>query len=112
MVVRGQTVGSIAQGLGQALYEGAPYDADGTPPAQTLFDYLVPTAAEIPPLLIEETQTANPNQPFGAKGAGEAGCIGVPPAVLNAVADALGRVGDRLQLPATPEHVWSVLNDQ
>ena len=54
--------------------------------------------------MLEETETPNPNQPFGAKGAGEAGCIGVPPAVLNAVADALGLVdGDELQLPATPD---------
>jgi aerobic carbon-monoxide dehydrogenase large subunit len=110
MVVEGQTIGSIAQGLGQALYESAPYDPDGRPPARTLLDYLIPTAAEMPPLTLEETQTPNPNQPFGAKGAGEAGCIGVPPAVLNAVADALGRDDERLQLPATPETVWELLH--
>lgn len=107
LVVQGQTQGSIAQGLGQALYEGADYPDDGQPRARTLLDYLIPTAAEIPELVLAETETANPNQPFGAKGAGEAGCIGTPPAVLNAVADALQLAdGDDLQLPATPDQVW------
>jgi carbon-monoxide dehydrogenase large subunit len=83
--------------------------ADGVPTRRTLLDYLIPTAAEVPELVLEETETPNPNQPFGAKGAGEAGCIGVPPAVLNGVADALGLVeGDELQLPATPEQVWAL----
>jgi len=109
MVVQGQTYGSIVQGLGQALYEDAGYPADGVPTRRTLLDYLIPTAAEVPELVLEETETPNPNQPFGAKGAGEAGCIGVPPAVLNAVADALGLTeGDELQLPATPERVWAL----
>lgn len=109
LVVEGQTRGSIAQGLGQALYESADYPDDGQPPARTLLDYLIPGVAEIPPLVLVETETANPNQPFGAKGAGEAGCIGTPPAVLNAVADALQlEHGDDLQLPATPERVWQL----
>ncbi|MGI3782029.1 MAG: xanthine dehydrogenase family protein molybdopterin-binding subunit, partial [Janthinobacterium lividum] len=90
LVVQGQTYGSIVQGLGQALYEDAGYPGDGVPTRRTLLDYLIPTAAEVPELVLEETETPNPNQPFGAKGAGEAGCIGVPPAVLNAIADALG----------------------
>lgn len=112
-IVEGQTAGSIAQGLGQALYESMAYDADGRPPARTLLDYLLPTAAEMPPLTLRETATPNPNQPFGAKGAGEAGCIGVPPAVLNAVADALElRVPDRLQLPALPDQVWRLAQEQ
>ncbi len=107
-VVQGQTYGSITQGLGQALYETGAYAADGTPPAQSLLDYLIPTAAEVPTeLVLEETETPNPNQPFGAKGAGEAGCIGVPPAVLNALTDALELEDpSELQLPATPERVW------
>jgi carbon-monoxide dehydrogenase large subunit len=109
LVVQGQTYGSIVMGLGQALYEDAGYPADGVPRRRTLLDYLIPTAAEVPELVLAETETPNPNQPFGAKGAGEAGCIGVPPAVLNAVADALGLVdGDELQLPATPERVWAL----
>lgn len=108
LVVQGQTYGSITQGLGQALYETGAYAADGRPPAQSLLDYLIPTAAEVPTeLVLEETETPNPNQPFGAKGAGEAGCIGVPPAVLNAIADALELTDPSdLQLPATPDQVW------
>jgi aerobic carbon-monoxide dehydrogenase large subunit len=105
MIVDGQTAGSVTQGLGQALYEQAGYDAQGRPTALSLLDYLLPTASEIPPWTFAETVTANPNTPLGAKGAGEAGCIGVPPAVANAIADALSRddIGD---LPFTPEVVW------
>ena len=104
VVVDGQTRGSIAQGLGQALYEGVPYDERGQPRISGLLDYLLPTASEIPEVQLRETCTPNPNTPAGAKGAGEAGCIGVPPALVNAVADALGAHGDpRLQMPMTPE---------
>lgn len=111
LVVTGQTIGSIAQGLGQALYERAWYHPDGRAGDRTMLDYLMPTAAEMPPLSLEETETLNPNQPFGAKGAGEAGCIGVPPAVLNAVADALDLDRpDLIDLPATPDRVWSLLH--
>jgi carbon-monoxide dehydrogenase large subunit len=117
LLVQGQTLGSIVQGLGQALYESADYGPAGEPAARTLLDYLIPTAAEVPELVLEETVTQNPNQPFGAKGAGEAGCIGTPPAVLNAIADALHQAdpglgpgalvsSEGVQLPATPERVW------
>lgn len=112
LVVSGQTIGSIAQGLGQALYEIAWYDEDGRPGDQTLLDYLMPTLAEMPPLVLAETETLNPNQPFGAKGAGEAGCIGTPPAVLNAIADALDLdEPGRIDLPAAPERVWRALHE-
>jgi carbon-monoxide dehydrogenase large subunit len=104
MVVDGQGYGSIAQGLGQALFEEAGYAPDGRPVAETLLDYLLPTAADMPPVELRETCTPNPNGPFGAKGAGEAGCIGVPPAVVNAVCDALDV--DHVDLPLTPETVW------
>jgi carbon-monoxide dehydrogenase large subunit len=107
MIVDGQGHGSIAQGLGQALYEEARYRPDGTPAAQTLLDYLLPTAADVPPLTMLETQTPNPNTPIGAKGAGEAGCIGAPPAVVNAVCDALGV--DHIDMPLTPETVWRAM---
>ena len=108
VLTRGQTVGSIVQGLGQALYEDVGYDEDGRALLDAgLFDYLVPTLSEVPPLTLEETVTPNPGNPLGAKGAGEAGCIGVPPAVVNAVADAL-QLDDpgTLQMPLTPEVVW------
>lgn len=104
MVVNGQGYGSIAQGIGQALFEEARYAGDGTPIAETLLDYLLPTAADMPPLELLETSTPNPNNGFGAKGAGEAGCIGAPPAIVNAVCDALDV--DHVEMPLTPEAVW------
>jgi carbon-monoxide dehydrogenase large subunit len=108
MVVDGQTRGSVAQGLGQALYEGVPFDEDGVPAlVNGLLDYLLPTIAEQPDLIMTETRTPTPTTPIGAKGAGEAGCIGVPPAVVNAVADALGNPDpDLLTMPLTPDVVW------
>jgi carbon-monoxide dehydrogenase large subunit len=106
-IVDGQAYGSIAQGLGQALYEEARHGADGTPHARTLLDYLLPTAADMPPVTLLETVTPNPNTPLGAKGAGEAGCIGTPPAIVNAVCDALDV--DHIDMPLTPETVWSAL---
>ena len=107
LVVDGQGYGSVAQGLGQALYERAGYTAAGTADAETLLDYLLPTAADMPPVELMETQTPNPNSPIGAKGAGEAGCIGVPPAVVNAVCDALDV--DHIDMPLTPEAVWRAI---
>ena len=104
MVVDGQGYGSIAQGLGQALCEEAAYTPAGLPEAASLLDYLLPTAADMPPVELLETETPNPNSPFGSKGAGEAGCIGVPPAVVGAVCDALD-VG-HIDMPLTPETVW------
>jgi aerobic carbon-monoxide dehydrogenase large subunit len=104
MVVNGQGYGSIAQGFGQVMFEEARYAADGTPAAVTLLEYLLPTAADIPPVELYETETRNPNTPVGAKGAGEAGCIGIPPAVVGAVCDALDI--DHIDMPLTPEAVW------
>ncbi|MEU6779944.1 xanthine dehydrogenase family protein molybdopterin-binding subunit [Nonomuraea angiospora] len=105
MIVTGQGHGSIAQGLGQALYEQAVIGEDGLPSASTLLDYLLPTAADMPPVTLLETATPNPNTPLGAKGAGEAGCIGIPPAVVNAVCDALDI--DHIDMPLTPAAVWA-----
>lgn len=108
VVVRGQALGSVVQGIGQALYEGVPFDESGVPQlANGLLDYLVPTAAEIPPITIKETCTPSPSTPLGAKGAGESGCIGTPAAIVNAVADALQLADlDLLQMPLTPDVVW------
>ncbi|WP_336203937.1 hypothetical protein [Nonomuraea sp. LPB2021202275-12-8] len=90
--------------LGELVSEQAVLGADGMPYARTLLDYLIPTAADMPPVTLIETATPNPNTPLGAKGAGEAGCIGIPPAVVNAVCDALEV--DHLDMPLTPEAVW------
>jgi carbon-monoxide dehydrogenase large subunit len=107
LIVDGQGYGSVAQGLGQALTEEAVTRPDGSPAATSLLDHLLPTAADVPPVTLAETETPNPNQPFGAKGAGEAGCIGVPPAVVNAVCDALDV--DSVDMPLTPEAVWRAM---
>ena len=108
LIVDGQGYGSTVQGLGQALYEHVHYRPDGSPAARSLLDYLIPTVSELPPLRFAETCTPNPNTALGAKGAGEAGCIGAPPAIVNAVADALG-IDDAsaLQMPLTPYGCWS-----
>jgi aerobic carbon-monoxide dehydrogenase large subunit len=107
LLVDGQGYGSVTQGLGQALTEEAVTAPDGHPAATSLLDHLLLTAADVPPVQLEETAVPNPNQPFGAKGAGEAGCIGVPPAVVNAVCDALDV--DTVDMPLTPEAVWRAL---
>ncbi|WP_329424457.1 xanthine dehydrogenase family protein molybdopterin-binding subunit [Streptosporangium sp. NBC_01495] len=106
--VAGQARGSIAQGIGQALYEGVPYDEAGVPMLPYgLLDYLLPTFTEMPPVEIRETTTPTPWTMLGAKGAGESGCIGAPPAIVNAVADALGVTDpDLLRMPLTPDVVW------
>ena len=108
--VKGQTIGSLVQGIGQALYESVPYDDIGQPLVGSLMDYAVPTIAEVPEITIGESVTPNPNTPLGAKGAGEAGCIGAPPAVVNAIVDALGGYDDGISMPVTPEKVWRALN--
>jgi carbon-monoxide dehydrogenase large subunit len=108
LIVDGQSHGSTVQGIGQALYEDVRYDADGQPLTRSLLDYLIPTISEVPSLRFAETCTRNPNTELGAKGAGEAGCIGAPPAIVNAVADALGGPDPgRLQMPLTPYTCWS-----
>ncbi|MGI8329173.1 xanthine dehydrogenase family protein molybdopterin-binding subunit [Actinomadura scrupuli] len=107
-LVAGQARGSVAQGLGQALYEAVPYDETGVPALPNgLLDYLLPTFTEMPPLDLRETVTPTPWTSLGAKGAGESGCIGTPPAIVNAVADAL-EITDPglLQMPLTPDVVW------
>lgn len=110
MVVEGQIVGSIAQGLGQALYEEARFDDDGNPVTTTLLDYAVPTVAEVPDLTLVDHVTPNPHVPLGTKGAGESGAIGAPPAVANAVFDALRDYDTTgLQMPFTAERVWACL---
>ncbi|MEU6520575.1 xanthine dehydrogenase family protein molybdopterin-binding subunit [Streptomyces sp. NPDC046978] len=108
VVVKGQAFGSAVQGIGQALYEGIPFDDNGVPQlANGLLDYLVPTAAEIPSITVKDTCTPSPSTPLGAKGAGESGCIGTPAAIVNAVADALQLADPALlQMPLTPDVVW------
>jgi carbon-monoxide dehydrogenase large subunit len=111
-IVEGQVHGSVLMGLGQALLEEVRYDDEGQPLNPTLLDYLVPPALLSVPIEPLHLVHPAPSIPTGAKGAGESGCIGVPPAVLNAVYDALEPYGvSGLRFPLTPERVWTALQD-
>jgi carbon-monoxide dehydrogenase large subunit len=110
-VVEGQIAGGVAQGIGNALYEHLALDEDGNPLATTLMDYLVPSAVEIPPIEYGHIETPSPG-PGGYKGVGEGGAIGAPPAVVNAIADALSPFGVTLtQLPISPERIVTLLQE-
>ena len=108
-LAEGQVLGSIAQGVGTVLYEELKYDESGQPVVSSMMDYLMPTIAEMPSIETANIETRSPRNPLGAKGAGEAGCIGIPAAVINAVRDALGATSDEtseLRLPIRPEEIW------
>ncbi|QYK43675.1 MAG: xanthine dehydrogenase family protein molybdopterin-binding subunit [Paracoccaceae bacterium] len=110
VLVRGQLLGGLAQGLGAALMERMVI-RDGQCLTGSLMDYAVPRAADMPPVTLLSCPTPSPANPLGAKGVGEAGCIGVPAAILNAVQDALIPHGaPDLSLPLTPEKVWRAIN--
>ncbi|HWO05842.1 MAG TPA: molybdopterin cofactor-binding domain-containing protein, partial [Methylomirabilota bacterium] len=111
LLAEGQLLGSLAQGLGQALLEAIVYDGDGQLLTSTLMDYAIPRAEDIPALTIEKMHTPSPRNPLGAKGLGEAGCIAIPPALVNAAVDALAPHGvTHVDMPLTPEKLWSALN--
>jgi carbon-monoxide dehydrogenase large subunit len=104
MIVDGQIQGGVAQGIGMALFEDLRYREDGQPLFGSFMDYALPTAADVPRLLVEHQETPSPIIPGGVKGVGEAGAIGSPAAVASAVEDALRPFGVRItQLPLTPE---------
>ena len=108
-VVEGQIAGGTVQGIGGALYEHLAYDADGNPMASTFMDYLVPTIAEVPVIEYGHVQSPGPS-PGGYKGVGEGGAIGAPPAVINAVADALAPLGVAVtRLPLTPATILELI---
>ncbi|NDL58763.1 xanthine dehydrogenase family protein molybdopterin-binding subunit [Phytoactinopolyspora mesophila] len=110
MIVEGQVHGGIAQGMAQALFEGAVYDADGNLLTGTFVDYTVPSSADLPEFVTDRTETPAPGHPLGAKGVGEAGTIASTPAVVNAVVDALRPLGvSDVQMPCTPERVWQAI---
>ncbi len=112
MIVEGQLHGSIMQGLGTAFLEEFVYDEDCQPLTSNLMSYLIPTAAQPMPLQSRRLIHPAPSNPLGVKGSGEAGCIGVPPALLNAVHDALRHLGvESLDLPLTPAKVWQGIQD-
>jgi carbon-monoxide dehydrogenase large subunit len=110
MIVDGQLIGGVAQGVGTALYEAMEYDANGQPMASTLADYILPGASEMPVLRIEHMSTPSPYTVFGQKGIGEGGAIGPPAAIANAVNDALRPLGVEITcLPITPRAILSAL---
>src|SRR5262245_13146504 len=107
MIVEGQVHGGIAQGIGQALLEGAVYDKDGQLVTGSLMDYCMPHAHDVPSFKVGLTETKAPSNPLGIKGCGEAGAIASPAAVINAITDAIGT--EELAMPATAQAVWSAL---
>jgi carbon-monoxide dehydrogenase large subunit len=107
MIVEGQVHGGIAQGVGQALLEGAIYDGNGQLITGSLMDYCLPRAHNLPSLKVDMTVTKCPSNPLGIKGCGEAGAIAAPVAVINALTHAIG--SEELPMPATPQNVWLAL---
>jgi aerobic carbon-monoxide dehydrogenase large subunit len=110
-VVEGQIAGGVAQGIGGVLFEELAYDGDGNPVTTTFMDYLLPTAPEIPEIEYVHVETPSPG-PGGYKGVGEGGAIGAPPAVVNAVADALAPLGVTIRrLPLGPSQILALLDE-
>jgi len=113
MLVTGQIHGGIAQGIGQALYEGVTYDADGQLLTATYQDYCIPRADDVPPIVVTLDDAAPcKTNPLGSKGCGESGAIGGPPCITNGVMDALAELGiTNLQTPLTPQKVWKAIQE-
>ena len=113
VVVEGQLEGSVAQGIGAALYEQYLYDEDAQPLTTTFMDYLIPTVNEMPPLLKGEVVTPSPFTPLGAKGCGEGAIHTTPAAVMCAVNDALAPLGIRSrEVPATSNRIWDLIREK
>ena len=109
-IVEGQIHGGLAEGLGIALMQHVAFDEQGNCLSGSLMDYLVPSSMEVPDWELGETVTPSPHHPIGAKGVGESANVGSPPAVINAVVDALAPFGVRhVDMPATPSRVWAAM---
>ena len=107
MIVEGQVHGGLTQGIGQAMTEGCHYDPEtGQLVTGTMLDYCMPRADDVPSYKLETRETPCTHNPLGVKGCGEAGAIGAPAALINAITDALG-VKD-IEMPATPQRVWRI----
>ena len=112
MIVEGQVLGALAQGVGQAVLEGIEYSVNGDPLTSSFMDYLIPSATDVPRFTTRRLVTPAPSNPLGAKGTGEAGCIGAPPAVVNAVLDALRPLGvSHIDMPLRPHRVWVAIQE-
>lgn len=109
--VEGQIRGGFAQGFGEAMMEGVVYDSDGQLLTGSLMDYALPRAADMPNLTVHATHHPTPMNALGVKGVGEAGTIGAPAAILNAVLDAVGSESvSHLDMPLTPCKIWMALH--
>jgi aerobic carbon-monoxide dehydrogenase large subunit len=113
MLVTGQIHGGVAQGIGQALYEGVAYDAEGQLLTATYQDYCIPRAVDVPTITVALDDSAPcRTNPLGSKGCGESGAIGGPPCITNGVMDALSELGiTQLNTPLTPQKVWKAIQD-
>jgi carbon-monoxide dehydrogenase large subunit len=112
LIVYGQIAGGVAQAIGEAMYERVAFDDDGQLLTASLLDYAVPTAHMVPRYEMELLSTKSPNNPLGAKGVGEFGCVTAPPAIVNAVLDALAPLGvTKIDMPLTSEKVWQAIQD-
>ena len=111
LIVRGQVHGGVAQGFGQAVLERTAYDPQsGQLLSGSFMDYALPRAADLPDIEVEFIEVPCATNPLGVKGAGEAGAVGSPPALMNAVVDALSPAGvTHLDMPATSESVWRAM---
>ena len=112
MLAEGQIHGAFAQGLGQALMEGMEFTAEGQPLTASLLDYAMPTASDIPDLILDTLETPSPLNPLGAKGIAELPTVAAPAAITNAVMDALHSTGvHHIDMPLTPEKVWRAMQE-
>jgi carbon-monoxide dehydrogenase large subunit len=113
MLTIGQVQGGLAQGIGQALFEEISYEAEsGQILTASLMDYCLPRAQDLPPLDVTCVEVPTASNRLGVKGAGQAGCIGAPQTVMNAVLDALAPLGiETLDMPATPAKLWRAIHD-
>ena len=112
MIVDGQVHGGVAQGVGQALWEGAVYDDDGNLLTGSMMDYAIPKAEFLPDFEVDKTITPSPVNPLGVKGVGETGAIASTVAAYNAVIDALRPLGvSQIDMPLTPEKVWTAIQE-
>src|SRR6266702_988311 len=113
MIVDGQIHGGLTMGMAPALMEEISYDENGNVQGGSFMDYLLPTAMETPAWETDKTVTPSPHHPLGAKGVGESATVGAPPAIANAVVDALAHLGVRhIDIPITPEKVWKLLKEK
>jgi carbon-monoxide dehydrogenase large subunit len=111
MIVEGQIQGGVAQGIGQALLEHAIYDDQAQLVSASFMDYQMPRAGDIPNISVGTETTLCTHNPLGVKGCGEVGAIGSPPAVINAVVDALRDYGVRhIDMPASPQKIWTIIH--